>query len=136
MVIETAVLCLAMNIFFESRGEPIPGQYAVALVTMNRAKQEPAKVCSVVFKPKQFSWTGSVKPVRNGWVIPPHMTAPTQKESDAWAKAVRIASWTLAGRMPDFTQGANFYHAKSVAPSWRKVMTRTKTIGAHHFYRH
>ena len=136
MIIETAVLCLAMNIFHESRGESVPGQYAVALVTMNRAKKEPAKVCKVVFQPKQFSWTGAVKSTRGGWVIPAHMVAPTIAEPDAWVKAIRIASWTLAGKMPDLTQGANFYHAKSVSPSWRKVMTRTKTIGAHHFYRH
>ena len=55
MLISTAALCLALNVFHEARGEFIPGQYAVALVTLNRAEHDPAKVCDVVFKRHQFS---------------------------------------------------------------------------------
>ena len=31
-----AVLCLALNVYFEARSEPINSQFAVAEVTMNR----------------------------------------------------------------------------------------------------
>src|SRR5882672_6919461 len=30
------ITCLARNVYFEARGEPLQGQYAVAEVTMNR----------------------------------------------------------------------------------------------------
>jgi len=135
MLISTAALCLALNVFHEARGEFIPGQYAVALVTLNRAEHDPAKVCDVVFKRHQFSWTKDVKLTKKGWEIPAHLINPTNKEPEAWARAWRIAQWTLAGKMPDFTQGAKFYHAKRVKPVWRMAMTRVKALGEHIFYR-
>lgn len=135
MILEAATLCLALNVFHEARGEFVPGQYAVALVTVNRAKGDPAKVCDVVFKPRQFSWTAGVKLTKKGWEIPSRLVNPTNDEPDAWARAWRIAQWTLAGRMPDLTDGADHYHANYVRPAWRMKMTRTATLGAHHFYR-
>lgn len=132
MVISAAVLCLALNIFHESRGETVPGQYAVALVTLNRAGGDKGKVCEEVFKSRQFSWTSGVKRTKKGWSIPARMLP---RDDEAWARADRIATVTLQGRMADITHGATFYHAKSVHPSWRHAFERTKQIGAHLFYR-
>ena len=61
--------CLAGNIYFEARGEPLAGQYAVAEVTMNRVASArfPGTVCEVVHEKRwdtsrqryvgAFSWT-------------------------------------------------------------------------------
>ena len=136
MVIETAALCLALNIFHESRGESVPGQYAVAQVTMNRAKNNPDRVCKEVFKPHQFSWTGDVQRTGTRWVIPAHMVKPIKREPDAWKKAQIIARVTLEGRMQDFfAQGATYYHAVRVKPYWAEKFTRVRQLGAHVFYR-
>ena len=62
--------CLARNIYFEARNEPFAGQFAVAMVTLNRVHDEqfPNSICEVVYQglhwpsghPKrdrcQFSW--------------------------------------------------------------------------------
>jgi type II secretory pathway component PulM len=42
--------CLAENVYFEARGEPLAGQYAVAEVTLNRthARNFPRTICQVV----------------------------------------------------------------------------------------
>lgn len=42
--------CLAENVYYEGRGEPLDGQYAIAEVTVNRvaAPQFPDTVCGVV----------------------------------------------------------------------------------------
>ena len=56
MILESAVLCLALNIYHEARSEMIPGQYAVAQVTMNRAGEK-SNVCKTVVAKHQFSWT-------------------------------------------------------------------------------
>src|SRR5271167_713382 len=42
--------CLAENVYFEARGEPLEGQYAVAEVTLNRtwAQNFPHTICEVV----------------------------------------------------------------------------------------
>jgi hypothetical protein len=47
---ETDLECLAENIYFEARGEPLDGQYAVAEVTLNRTRSDnfPHTVCGVV----------------------------------------------------------------------------------------
>ena len=135
MIIETAALCLAMNVFFESRGEFVPGQYAVALVTMNRAEQDKSKVCKVVFAPSQFSWTKDVKTTKAGYILPSYLVNITKAEPDAWRKAKIIANVALKGRIGDITKGAKFFHTTGVRPSWRLAMVRTKLLGAHQFYR-
>lgn len=129
MIVTTAALCLAANLYFESRGEPIMGQYAVALVTMNRAGNDPDRVCLETFKRKQFSWTNSgVKRVGQGWKV------PVPKEAHAWWVAQRVAKATLEGRMVDFTKGAKHYHATSVQPYWTVAMVRQRRVGNHVFY--
>src|ERR1700750_740338 len=47
---ESDLQCLAENVYFESRGEPLKGQYAVAEVTLNRTRSAnfPHTVCGVV----------------------------------------------------------------------------------------
>lgn len=131
MIAATAALCLALNVYHESRGQLIPGQYAVALVTMNRAKVL-GRVCATVFAPKQFSWANhGVHRTRAGWVIP---TALQPRDEGAWQLAQTIANRTLGGRMPDFTWGATFYHTTAVSPAWRHAMVDIKTIGDHRFY--
>ena len=130
MILATAALCMALNVYMEARGEPIMGQYAVALVTMNRAKYDKAKVCEVVTKPYQFSWT--TKLVRGRQLL----ESGLPRDADAWRTAQIIANVTLAGRMPDFTDGSNFYHATSVRPYWTLAMAKTKKVGNHVFYRY
>jgi N-acetylmuramoyl-L-alanine amidase len=127
MIIAGAVLCLAMNIYREARGESIPGQYAVALVTMNRAEQDRRKVCHQVFRHRQFSWTNhGVKKVKKGWKV------PGPQDPVAWSLSLKIAKHTLKGRMPDFTWGSTHYHSIAVSPDWG--LLRIKQIGNHIFY--
>lgn len=120
-----------MNIYFEARGEMIPGQYAVASVTMNRA-QDKARVCEVVTAKDQFSWTRKML-VRQGdkFALKPKYEP---KDERAWALAKHIAAYTLKNRV-DFTFGATHYHATYVDPNWRYTMQRTKKMGKHVFYK-
>src|SRR5882672_3004751 len=55
------IACLARNVYFEARGEPEAGQYAVAEVTMNRkaSGRYPNTVCGVVYERQAFSWTAA-----------------------------------------------------------------------------
>lgn len=127
-----ALLCMALNVYFEARGEIIPGQYAVALVTMNRAKVR-ENVCAEVFSSKQFSWTNAgVKKVKGGWQLDRSMWPD---EDHAWYVANRVAHMTLQGRMYDITHGANHYHTRAVNPVWKAGVKPVKKIGAHVFYK-
>lgn len=137
MFLSTAALCMALNIYHESRSEPLTGQHAVAQVTFNRAGRDPNRVCDVVFKPKQFSWANPLTTVskaerarRAQQFVP--------KEDKAWTLAKQIARVTVAGYVQDFTKGATFYHTTAVRPAWRRGLERIQLagVGNHLFYRH
>lgn len=116
-----AVTCVALNVYHEARGEPLAGQYAVALVTLNRATISREGVCREVYRPHQFSWT---RGRRHAWV-----------HGAAWQTARRVARETLAGAVVDMTRGATYYHAVTVHPYWRHHVTPTCRLGQHIFYR-
>jgi len=119
------LLCLALNVYHESRNQSLEGQLAVAYVTINRAaaKRSPT-VCDVVFKDGYFSWTKDRQKV-NGW--------PTDKA--AWETAQRVARTALAEPAADPVKGSTYFHTVSVAPDWAPSMVRVARIGDHIFYR-
>lgn len=133
MVLSSALICLASNLFFESRGEPVAGQIAVAHVTMNRAKQNKDNVCRVVLKRKQFSWTATrVKSSAQGKKVG---RGPIHKEPIAWAHAVVIAQLTLWDVLPNSVGKATHFHATSVNPYWASSYVVVGIIGNHVFYK-
>lgn len=133
MIVMTALTCLALNIYHEARGEFIPGQYAVAYVTMNRAQHDPDQICKTVFKPKQFSWTNKyVTRAGDGWKLHPRLV-PTDQY--AWWKATRVAAHTLNRGIIDITGGADHYHTTSVKPGWSRASEPIKQFGRHVFYK-
>ncbi|MCL2874697.1 MAG: cell wall hydrolase [Betaproteobacteria bacterium] len=133
MTLTTAMLCMALNIYHESRGEPLGGQHAVAQVTFNRAGRDPDRVCEEVFKPKQFSWANKLtaaKGVERERLALHYMP----KDKKAWNVARGIAYHTINGNVADFTNGAKFYHANTVRPVWRHEFKLVAVIGNHFFY--
>lgn len=124
--------CLALNVYFEARGEATEGQLAVAMVTMNRVKSRhyPDSVCGVVWQRKQFSWTHDGKSDR-----------PT--DTYAWKLAQKIARFAYQryGKLTertrkalDLTKGALHYYAPQLTlPYWAKAHSVTREIGGHIF---
>ena len=125
--------CLARNVYFEARGEPEAGQYAVAEVTMNRkaAARYPATVCEVVH---QKNWD----PLRKryvaafSWTELSDLPAPSGEE---WARARKVAEEVYDGERPEKLYGALYYHAARVKPSWAKEKKLVARIGRHEFYK-
>lgn len=111
--------CIAQNVYYEARGEPIEGQLAVANVTLNRAEDGrwPSSACDVVHQPNQFSWVShkQKRPEGQEWTI---------------AQVVAITVYIL----PDPTQGATHFHANYVKPYWAKGKKVLAKIGDHIFY--
>ena len=132
MILESALLCLALNVYHEARGEPLPGQYGVANVTMNRAKT-PDNVCRVVTEKRQFSWTNRLVRRQGERVVLKPAGYP--KDAHAWQIAWQVAQYVISNPRYDFTQGATHYHAAYVSPQWRHSAIRIKQMGAHIFYR-
>lgn len=128
MIVE-ALVCLALNVYHEARGEPVEGREAVAHVVMNRVASPnfPDTVCGVVLQGGE---------VRNrcqfSWYCDGRLDRPSDPE--AWKDSWFMAQQVLAGA-PDPTGGAVYYHAKSVRPWWADKFEVTATIGDHIFYR-
>lgn len=122
-----ALMCLALNVYHEARGEPIEGQVAVALSTVNRAKKNNADLCDVVFSKGQYSWT--ITGARNKVVLAAYLP----KDKEAYSKALMVSKSALY--MEDFTGGATSYHSLSVNPVWSKTMRYVGTWGNHRFYK-
>jgi len=117
--------CLASAVSFESRGEPLEGQLAVAEVILNRVASGRFRstVCDVVTQPSQFSF------VRGGRIPEPN------RASAAWARAVAIARIAM-DNLHDVTGDQSlFFHATYVRPSWGRSSARIARIGNHIFYR-
>lgn len=115
--------CLAGAVYFESKGESLAGQLAVARVVIARAKSGrfPTTLCGVVYQKSQFSF------VRGGG-MPPIATGSTH-----WRNAVAISRIALENSWKSPVEGALFFHARHVSPGWR--LTRIGSIDNHIFYR-
>lgn len=117
--------CLAGTVYFESRGEPLAGQLAVAQVVINRSESPrfPASYCDVVYQRAQFSF------VKNGQM-------PRIREgSKAWKRAKAIARIAHQGMWESAAEDALYFHAKYVRPSWSRKKAHRATIKTHIFYR-
>ena len=144
--------CLAQNIYFEAKSEPLAGQYAVADVVLNRVNDTryPNTICEVVkegpikeslktkqdttlsdderiYYPRknrcQFSWYCDGKP-------------DTVRDQDAWRMAQIIAYKIVhADKMKGITEGATHYHADYVSPKWASKIQLVGSISTHIFYR-
>jgi N-acetylmuramoyl-L-alanine amidase len=124
--------CLATNIYYESRGEPLVGQYAVAEVTMNRVDSAafPDTVCEVVYATGRDRRTGTLSAAFS-WTI---LDALPPREGLAWQRAATIAATVYGNREAPFVDGALFYHATYVVPDWSTSKERAARIGRHLFY--
>lgn len=117
--------CLASAVYFESRGEPLKGQLAVADVVLNRVVSEryPDTICEVVEQPMQFSFVNATGRIPNA-----------DRSSEAWSRAVAIARIALAGTARAVDSDVLWYHADYVSPSWGRRLARQDRIGLHIFY--
>ena len=138
MILETALMCMATNIYHEAKNQPMVGQIAVAQVVMNRANDSryPNNVCDVikqgltykngkvVLGKCQFSWYCDGK------------KDDVNMKSEKWRNSLRYASMVITNRITlDVTEGATHYHATYVRPAWARTKTKTVRINRHIFYK-
>jgi hypothetical protein len=124
--------CLADAVYFESRGEALRGQKAVAQVVMNRvfSGRYPHDVCGVVFQNAshylacQFTFACTGRRLNHS------------NEPRMWRRANRIAGDMLDGKiwLPEVGH-ATHYHAFWVRPLWVREMAKLYRFGVHTFYR-
>lgn len=125
--------CLAENIYYEARGEPLDGQYAVAEVTLNRVRSPryADTICEVVYDTRwdpirrrrvgHFSWT--------------ELEDRDEPWGPAWEQATAVAMAVYNESHMPLVPNALHYHAVGVHPYWARSMHSVAKIGNHVFYR-
>lgn len=132
-VSESEFICLALNDYFEARGESMAGRLAVAKVVVNRAmdRRYPSNICDVIKQNKaqvrhrcQFSWYCDGRP-------------DTPYNRTAWRQSLKLAAAVLQkdSSLADPTGGALWYHAVFVHPKWADNLEVSGVVGGHIFYR-
>lgn len=124
MITAAALTCLALNVYYEARSEPLEGQLAVAEVTLNRvaSSRYPDDICGVVYQRKQFSWTHDGK-------------SDTPDDMEAWKVAKSIATIATKELVPAVTtKDTLHYHADYVTPHWARGKEPVAAHGRHLFY--
>ncbi len=125
-----ALRCMALNIYFEARGEPFLGKIAVGHVVLNRIanRRYPSNACAVIQQGGerrryrcQFSWWCDGR-------------SDQPRNEASWREAIFVAMLIHRGATKDPTGGALWYHADSVDPYWSRQMLRFAKIGRHIFY--
>ena len=160
---EDELKCMAENIYFEGRAEPMTGKVAIGNVVMNRvaSNRHPDTICEVVHEgPHRESWKTRGKdvpdseriywPIRNkcdfSWycdgksdaiMLTDYQGRTIQANMDAWVESIKIARMALEGTLPDLTQGATHYFNPSLAnPKWQYAFTQVAIIDNHTFFVH
>tara|TARA_R110001632_G_scaffold17745_1_gene55879 strand:- start:381 stop:824 length:444 start_codon:yes stop_codon:yes gene_type:complete len=129
-MLETALMCLALNIYFEARSEPIQGQIAIAEVTLNRVASSdfPNDICGVVLQENkdgcQFSWWCDGK-----------SDYPKEHNSLRTSKAIAKLMLEEGEYISVVGENATHYHNDEVYPYWADHLQRIRRIGKHIFYK-
>lgn len=120
--VDSELSCLAGAVYFESKGEPLSGQLAVANVIINRTTSGrfPRTICGVVKQPGQFSF------IRGGAI-------PAIRSAAQYRTALAIAQIAMDREWDNPTPGALYFHARRVSPGWGRP--RVAAIGNHIFFR-
>lgn len=133
-MLSAAVVCLALNMYHEGRGEGPVGQIAIGQVVLNRSAKSPLgrkDVCSIVHEggpiPKwkcQFTWYCDGR-------------SDTPQNRRAWFISLTLSRALLDGRvgLPSL-MGANCYYAitRKRPPAWATDGNFKSQIGKHRFY--
>ena len=133
----TPLICMALNVYFESRNQPLIGQIATADTVLNRVHSEdfPDTVCEVVMQGETYSWNTEL-PIKNrcqfSWYCDGLSDEP--KDDLAWEKSLMVAHGVLSGYTENVAEDALWYHAHYVKPDWASSKRFDVRINDHIFY--
>lgn len=126
------IRCMAENLYFEARGEPLLGKIAVNNVVMNRVNDPQGRFgktpCDVI---NQITYNKRKQKVcQFSWKCEKNKVITNQQK---FVDLMTLSHYTYYGAFEDVTEGSKFYHATYVNPRWN--LKKVTKIGQHIFYR-
>ena len=130
--------CLASNIYWEARNQPLLGKVAVAQVVFNRVDHNryPDTICNVV-KQTKFYPSGRIDlhSCQFSWYCDGQSDEPVETWGFSYEDAFYLAVDFIEERPLDITEGSTHYHSTKVNPTWSKALDKIVQIEEHIFYR-
>jgi spore germination cell wall hydrolase CwlJ-like protein len=148
--------CLSRNIYHEAANEPVEGQVAVAVVTLNRANDPfyPDNVCDVVYQRGSYSAKKTIeikigkgkkqrieeKEVVKNWTVCQfswtcQRVKPPSDNDPRYVQIKELVEEFSNGGYLEYREKyakSYHYHAYYVNPNWK--LNRLHRVGAHIFY--
>lgn len=133
-MLSAAVVCLALTMYHEGRGEGPVGMLAIGQVVLNRSENAPRwpkDICDVVHQ-------GGSLPLRRCqfiWYCDGLSDRPT--DSGAWLESLALSSMLLEGRARfSLLYKATCYYSvsRSIPPVWVAISPFIFQVGKHRFY--
>jgi len=123
-MINEAVFCMAVGLYFEARAESFYGRLLVANVIENRvqSKHYPKNVCDVIKQPKQFSFFNNVSKEN-----PAHI-----KNHKSFYKMIATAEYYY--KHNPYLTDACHYATHAVSNNWTLEYEMVATTVGHAFY--
>ena len=121
---ETALAC---TIYYEARGATYADKLAVSFITINRSIEQNTSLVKIVKQPGQYSFMK-----RKGLIPQEELAWHTSKQIAI--EMIKLAKDKNMYDTLDFTQGATYYHDRSIKNPWNFTLTlKTPNLLA---YRH
>ena len=121
---ETALAC---TIYYEARGATYADKLAVSFITINRSIKQNKSLVKIVKQPGQYSFMK-----RKGLIPQEELAWHTSKQIAI--EMIKLAKDKNMYYTLDFTQGATYYHDRSIKNPWNFTLTlKTPNLLA---YRH
>lgn len=136
MVLESALLCLSLNIYFEARSETIRSRTAVAEVTMVRANNDQKNICNVVYQKNAFGWVERNNRNSSHYLrkVNSHKGPKNKK---AWEESKILANNVIRGKYRKVLpkRATHFYNLKiDPQPKWATKQRYVATVESHRYY--
>ena len=110
---ETALAC---TIYYEARGATRADKLAVSFITINRSKDQDKSLVSIVKQKGQYSF------MKRSNLVP--LEAEAWDESKKLAREmIKLSKDPILYEYMDFTQGALYYHDRSIKNPWNFTLT-------------
>ena len=130
--------CLASNIYWEARNQPLEGKLAVAQVTLNRVEsiKYPKTICGVVTQTRYYPSGGiDLHSCQFSWYCDGLKDEPMETWGFSYEESFELAVMFLEERPMDVTEGSTHYHNTKVSPFWKASLQEVVQIDEHIFYK-
>ncbi|MEO5350683.1 MAG: hypothetical protein H7836_13725 [Magnetococcus sp. YQC-3] len=131
MNISTGLVCLALVVYHEARGENDVVKQAVVQTIENRSDINGSTVCKETFRKNQLTWTRGTKEFKGGNIYSPTFLKKYKiRNKDEWEESIEFVKTRKQIKLE-----STHFSTSNPNTSWRKKLKRLVKLGPFWFYK-